>query len=76
MIIADTGFWLALTNVNDSLHRLAVEKLDSLTEPLITTWPVITEVCYLLLKRRGVRVELAFLRSYQKGVVPTSQWRF
>lgn len=54
-------------NQNDSYHSLALEKLNSLTEPLITTWPVITEVCHLLLKRRGVSAELNFLRSYQEG---------
>ena len=47
MVIADTGFWLALANRNDRHHRAAKEALDGLSEGLITTWPVLTETCHL-----------------------------
>jgi hypothetical protein len=67
MIIADTGFWVALANENDKFYTIAVQKLSTITEPLITTWPVMTEVCHLLLKRQGVSAELSFMRSYQQG---------
>ena len=62
MIIADTGFFLALFNASDRLHPNAVEALNTLSEPLITTHPVITETCYLLVSRGGgIRQECQFL---------------
>ncbi len=60
MIIADTGFWVALADKNDRYHTVAIEKFTLLTEPLITTWAVVTEVCHVLLKRCGVRAELIY----------------
>lgn len=71
MIIADTGFFLALFNANDSYHRQAIEVLNSLKEPLITTHPVVSETCYLLVARGGgIKQECNFLidiaeRSFQ-----------
>ena len=53
MIIADTGFFLALFNARDRLHYNAVQALNKLSEPLITTHPVICETCYLLVSRGG-----------------------
>lgn len=63
MIIADTGFWLALANRRDHHHAAATAALEGLTEPLITTWPVMTETCQLLAARLGVDAELRFLRA-------------
>ncbi len=68
MIIADTGFWVALGNPKDDAHTLAVRVFSRLEEPLITTWPVITEVCHLLLKRRGIAAQLQFIELYRQGV--------
>ena len=48
MIIADTGFFLALANRADDDHEIAVAALESLDEGLITTWPVVTETTHLL----------------------------
>ena len=53
MIIADTGFWLALANVRDRYHQHAKQALSEVSEPLITTWPVLTETCQLLTRRLG-----------------------
>jgi uncharacterized protein len=53
VIIADTGFWLALGNAKDRHHRRAVEVFQALDEALITTWPVLTETCHLLADRVG-----------------------
>src|ERR1043166_6525491 len=66
-IIADTGFWLALGNRNDVFHGPAKEALGHLRAPLITTWPVMTETCHLLLARLGIDAELRFVRSYAAG---------
>ena len=69
MILADTGFWLALANRRDRHHSAAARALDEVNEPLITTWPVMTETCYLLASRLGVDAELAFVRSAMGGGV-------
>ena len=67
MIIADTGFWLALANRSDHHHARATQALKRAREGLITTWPVMTETCHLLLSRLGVDAELAFVKSYEAG---------
>ncbi len=62
MIIADTGFFLALFNLSDRHHQAAITVLNRLTEPLITTHPVICETCYLLVARGGgIQQECQFL---------------
>ncbi|MEM1370544.1 MAG: hypothetical protein AAGG02_21615 [Cyanobacteria bacterium P01_H01_bin.15] len=48
MIIADTGFWVALANTRDYHHDRSRNILTQLDEPLVSTWPVITETTYLL----------------------------
>jgi uncharacterized protein len=68
MIIADTGFWVALGNPKDDYHDLALQRFGTLAEPLITTWPVMTEVCHLLLQRRGIQAQIKFIELYQRGV--------
>lgn len=67
MVIADTGFWLALANRKDSNHTKAKEAYSSLTEPLLTTWPVLTETCHLLLARLGSEAQLRLIKSYEAG---------
>ncbi|MEH2459745.1 type II toxin-antitoxin system VapC family toxin [Nostoc sp.] len=63
MIIVDTGFWLALANRNDSYHTQAIMVLANLNEPLITTWPVVTETCYLLLTTMGDHAQVSFINN-------------
>ncbi|WP_150047512.1 MULTISPECIES: type II toxin-antitoxin system VapC family toxin [Methylomonas] len=67
MIIADSGFWIALADKNDKHHAKADAAAKSLDESLITTFPVMTEVCHILLKRRGVAAQLSFMQMYQLG---------
>ncbi|MGD0835168.1 MAG: PIN domain-containing protein [Polyangia bacterium] len=67
MIIADTGFWLALANRSDRHHAAAVRALAESRERLVTTWPVLTETCHLLLTRLGVAAEIGFVRSLRDG---------
>lgn len=68
MIIADTGFWVALMNRNDRHHAVAVRKLDEIREPLITTWPVLTETCHILLARLGQHVQQQFITAISHGI--------
>ena len=68
MIIADTGFWVALFNQRDDLHQQARACATQIHEPLITTLPVITEVCYLLQTRCGQKLSVEFLLAQQEGL--------
>jgi hypothetical protein len=63
MVIADTGFWLALHDRDDRHHRRARSCLAALDERLITTWPVVTEAAFLLLDRMRPESGVTFLRD-------------
>jgi len=67
LIIADTGFWLALANRRDRHHNAAIQTLETIDEPLVTTWPVMTETCHLLTARLSVDAELAFMENAAAG---------
>ncbi len=69
MIIADTGFFIALGNATDQLHPMTIEILNTLNEPIITTYPVITETCYLLLARVGNDAQCEFLQDIADGAI-------
>lgn len=67
MVIADTGFFLALASTKDRHHATAVATLSELDEPLTTTWPVVAETCHLLLKRLGTFAQSVFLEDLARG---------
>lgn len=66
MIIADTGFWLALASSGDRHNQIAQDFLKKHQPQLITTWPVLTETCHLLLSRVGIKAQLTFIESYRR----------
>ena len=68
MISADTGFWLALLDRRDNLHLKVRNYATSFDEPLITTLPVATEVCYLLQTRCGAQYSAEFLLAQGDGL--------
>ncbi|MGA1134476.1 MAG: type II toxin-antitoxin system VapC family toxin [Prochlorotrichaceae cyanobacterium] len=68
MIIADTGFWVALIDSKDGYHQKAQQALKNYNEPLITTWPVMTETCYLLLRNKGATVASNFILNFNQGL--------
>lgn len=67
MIVADTGFFIALLNSRDSFHANAQQAITNLQEPLITTHPVLTETCYLLFRSVGYEAQVNFLKSFSRG---------
>jgi predicted nucleic acid-binding protein len=67
VILVDTGFWLALANARDTHHASAQRALEKVREPLLTTWPVLTETCHLLLARLGAHSQEALIASGAKG---------
>jgi hypothetical protein len=61
-------FFLALFNASDNYYQQALSVLNKLDRPLITTSPVITETCYLLISRGGgIQSECNFTPSAGVG---------
>ena len=48
MILIDTGPIVAFFDASDNYHTDCIEILKKINEPLISTWPVLTEAFYLL----------------------------
>jgi uncharacterized protein len=67
VVIADTGFFLALANSRDQYHRAAKTALDAMAEPLVTTWPVMTETCHLVANRLNIGAAETFVASAARG---------
>lgn len=70
MILADTGFFIALGNNGDRYHSRAIQVISTLREPLITTYPVITETSYLLARDAGLAIQFEFLTEVANGTFP------
>jgi len=74
MILADSGFWIALCNRRDHYHRFAVSALERWSdEGFVSTWPVLTEVTHLLNARIGVRQTLDFMDAVVQGACTVAQ---
>jgi predicted nucleic acid-binding protein len=69
MILTDTGFWLAFFNAKDKHHLQSVKIMSQLDEKLITTWPVITETCYLLGEHLNSKSQLRFIKVLEEDYV-------
>lgn len=67
MILADSGYWIALIDRGDRHHRRALEVSRGLDEGLLTTWPVLTETCHFLGARHGPRAVAGFLQLGASG---------
>jgi uncharacterized protein len=67
VILADTGFWLALANRRDRYHEAAKGALARLDDRLVSTWPVLTETCHLLATHLGPDAAIRFVRSAREG---------
>jgi hypothetical protein len=63
-LIIDTGFFVALGNASDQHHNKAIALLKKMAQyQWITTWPVLTETCHLLLKASEDAL-LIFMKNY------------
>jgi uncharacterized protein len=68
MILADSGFWIALGNRRDRHHEAARSALERHSaEGFVTTWPVLTEVTHILMARVGVAQAVRFVESIAHG---------
>lgn len=68
MVIADTGFWIALMHRGDRNHGAAVGAFSNVNEPLITTTAVMVETCYLLQREFGARGAVRFVNEVDQGL--------
>ena len=69
-VLVDSGPLIALFNGHDHWHPTVLEWLR--THPrvgLVSTWPVLTEVCALLARRLSNAVALDFLRWVHRGAI-------
>lgn len=67
MIIADTGFFVALANRADRDNEASVKALARLREGLVTTWPVVTETTHLIATQLGTQALLSWVASARAG---------
>ncbi|MDE2407458.1 MAG: PIN domain-containing protein [Xanthomonadaceae bacterium] len=68
MILADSGFWIALGSRRDRHHAAAQSALQRYSgEGFVSTWPVLTEVSHILLARVGMAQALAFMDAIAQG---------
>ena len=68
-LIADSGYLLALSNPRDRFHQQCLEISHSLEGDLVTTWPLIPEACYMLLKRQGTRAQANLLDKVARQLI-------
>lgn len=68
MILADSGFWIALGNQRDRHHAAARDALSRFgREGFVSTWPVLTEVTHLLSLCVNPVSAIAFIDSISQG---------
>lgn len=67
-LIADTGFWYALMDERDQFHQVSMRYLAGCRQSLVTTWPVLTETCYMLLSRHSMQAVSRFLAMGGEGM--------
>jgi hypothetical protein len=69
VIIADTGLWVGLADRKDRCHEVCRRFIRHNREPLITSFPVLTEAVHILFNRVGVPMTLAWLETLEaKGI--------
>jgi predicted nucleic acid-binding protein len=70
VVLTDSGFWIALGSRSDRFHAVACTAAKQWAgEGFITTWPVLTEVCHLLVSRVGAYQALEFMDAVAQGAV-------
>ena len=67
--LVDTGPLVALVVRSDPDHALVAEYMRGFRSRLLTTWPVLTEVCALLARRLSNNAALDFLTWMQRGAI-------
>ncbi|MBS0456593.1 MAG: PIN domain-containing protein [Proteobacteria bacterium] len=75
MILADSGFWIALGNRGDRHHQRALHAARKYSpEGFVTTWPVLTEVVHLLAHRVHVAQAVTFIGDIEHGAARIAEF--
>ncbi len=69
MIAVDSGYLYALADASDHWHARALAQRHTLDEGWVTTWPVLTEVCHLFLRRLGTEPAVVLMADVAAGLV-------
>lgn len=69
MIAVDTGVFVALADRSDHWHESAQRALGTVEEGWITTWPVLTEACYLMQRRVSPQAVFDLMHVVSEGSV-------
>ena len=67
MISVDSGFLYALVDASDAWHTRAVAHTDTAADGWVSTWPVLTETCHLLVRRLGPEFAAALMDDVAGG---------
>jgi predicted nucleic acid-binding protein len=67
VILVDAGPLVALIDRGESDHERCVEALSSLTAPMVTTWPALTEAMYLVDSAGGWKAQEALWKLLERG---------
>ena len=68
MILTDTGPFIALLDQRDDFHQPCLEALNRLpAEPMLTTWPCLTEAMHILGSVGGYRYQSKLWRWIEDG---------
>ncbi len=69
-VLVDTGPLVAIVDESDKDHHRCVNVVKRLVDPLVTTWPVLTEAMYLLGQTKNpVEAQDALLATLDRQVV-------
>ncbi len=66
-ILIDAGPMIALFDKKDRYHKSIVEFFPCIKDRLVSSWPVIAEVCYML--SFSVDAQLDFLKWCERGAI-------
>ncbi len=69
MILVDAGFLYALVDTQDRWHVRALAQRHTEAQGWITTWPVLTETCWLLANRLAPHMAADLLDDANSGAL-------
>lgn len=67
MILVDAGPLVALIDRGEADHERCIEALASLTAPMVTTWPALTEAMYLVGSAGQWKAQEALWKLLERG---------
>ncbi len=67
MILVDAGPLVAIIDRGEPDHQACAQALSSLTGPMVTTWPALTEAVYLLGSAGGWSAQDALWKLLERG---------